>query len=93
MEAGRQILMKDNLLDEEAMRRAEEKQETLEQRVDRIDLTLDNLQTRFARLLAEFNATQQKLKQRMTRVEKVLAREEDSISTYSNNNLEIAGTA
>lgn len=91
MEAGRHILMKDNLLDEEAMRRAEEKQETVEQRVDRIDTSLDNLQTRFARLLAEFSTTQQKLKQRMTKIEKVLAREDDVISTYSHKNLELAG--
>ncbi|XP_059155739.1 cyclic nucleotide-gated cation channel alpha-3-like [Physella acuta] len=84
IEAGRQILMKDNLLDEEAMRRAEERQETMDQRVDRIDSSLDNLSTRFARLLAEFNTTQQKLKQRMTKVEKVLAREDDYVSNYSN---------
>ncbi|CAG5132257.1 unnamed protein product, partial [Candidula unifasciata] len=92
IEAGRQILMKDNLLDEEAMRKAEEKQETVEQRVDRIDSALDNLQTRFARLLAEFHTTQQKLKQRMSKVEKVLTREDDILSIYSNNNLHITGT-
>ena len=83
IERGRQILKKDNLLDEEAMRREEEKQETVEQKVDRLDEGMDTLQTRFARLLADFNATQQKLKQRLTKIEKVLSRDGDAISVTS----------
>ena len=77
MEAGRNILTKDKLLDEEAMKKAEEKQESTDQRLDRVDLSVDNLQTRLARLLAEFNTTQQRLKQRMTKVEKILTRDDD----------------
>ncbi|XP_046556968.1 cyclic nucleotide-gated cation channel alpha-3-like isoform X1 [Haliotis rubra] len=83
IECGRQILKKDNLLDEDAMRKEEEKQETAEQKMDRIDTGLDTLQTRFARLLADFNSTQQRLKQRLTKVEKVLARDGDAISNIS----------
>ncbi|XP_013389517.1 cyclic nucleotide-gated cation channel alpha-3-like [Lingula anatina] len=72
IERGRQILMKDNLLDEEAMIEEERKQETVEEKVERVDLGLDNLHTRFARLLADFNSTQQRLKQRITKLEKTL---------------------
>lgn len=83
IECGRQILKKDNLLDEDAMRKEEEKQETAEQKMDRIDSGLDTLQTRFARLLADFNSTQQRLKQRLTKVEKVLTRDGDALSNVS----------
>lgn len=85
IERGRLILMKDNLLDEEALKKAEEKQESTEQRVDRMDVSLDTLQTRFARLLAEFNSTQSKLKQRITKLEKLLSREDDNTSKISGN--------
>ncbi|CAD5124725.1 DgyrCDS12995 [Dimorphilus gyrociliatus] len=70
MERGKQILMKDNLIDEEAARKAEQEQESVDLKVDRILTDLDNLQTRFARLMAEFQSTQSKLKQRVTKLEK-----------------------
>ncbi|KAL1130950.1 hypothetical protein AAG570_012191 [Ranatra chinensis] len=70
MERGCQILRKDGLLDEEAFKRAQQEDETLKDKVDRIDRTLSNLQTRFARLLAEYLSQQTKLKQRLTRVER-----------------------
>lgn len=88
IERGRQILMKDNLLDEAAMRKEEQRQESVEQRVDRVDVSLDHLQTRFARLLADFNSTQQKLKQRITKLEKMLSKEgpdDDAVSRVSND--------
>lgn len=37
--------------------------------IKRLESTVENLQTRLARLLAEFTASQAKLKQRLTRVE------------------------
>ncbi|XP_074650483.1 cyclic nucleotide-gated channel alpha-3-like [Tubulanus polymorphus] len=69
---GREILMKDNLLDEEALRLAELANEKVDEKVDRIDQSLETLQTRFARLLAEFNTTQKRLKHRVTELEKKL---------------------
>ncbi|KAK7491150.1 hypothetical protein BaRGS_00017587 [Batillaria attramentaria] len=83
MEVGRQILKKDNLLDEDAVRQEQEKQVSMEQKLERMEATLDNLSTRFARLLSDFNSTQLRLKQRITKVEKVLTRDGDAISNVS----------
>uniref|UniRef100_A0A8C6CWB5 Cyclic nucleotide gated channel subunit alpha 3 n=1 Tax=Moschus moschiferus TaxID=68415 RepID=A0A8C6CWB5_MOSMO len=67
-EKGRQILMKDNLIDEElAKARADPKD--IEEKVEHLETSLDTLQTRFARLLAEYNATQMKVKQRLSQLE------------------------
>uniref|UniRef100_H2MXQ7 Cyclic nucleotide gated channel subunit alpha 1 n=1 Tax=Oryzias latipes TaxID=8090 RepID=H2MXQ7_ORYLA len=67
-EKGRQILMKDGLLDLEGPDPKE-----IEEKVDRMTSTLDALQTRYARLLAENEATQSKIKHRVTRLERKLA--------------------
>lgn len=42
----------------------------MEEKVERMTSTLDVLQTRYARLLAEHEATHSKLKHRVTRLEK-----------------------
>lgn len=44
----------------------------IEEKVDRMTSTLDSLQTRYARLLAEHDATHSKLKHRVTQLEKKL---------------------
>ncbi|XP_011825015.1 PREDICTED: cyclic nucleotide-gated cation channel alpha-3 isoform X2 [Mandrillus leucophaeus] len=67
-EKGRQILMKDNLIDEELARAGADPKD-LEEKVEQLGSSLDNLQTRFARLLAEYNATQMKMKQRLSQLE------------------------
>ncbi|XP_056411892.1 cyclic nucleotide-gated cation channel alpha-3 isoform X3 [Hyla sarda] len=68
-EKGRQILMKDGLIDEEAAKAGSDPKDT-EEKVERLETAFDSLQTRFARLLADYNSTQLKLKQRITKVEK-----------------------
>ncbi|KAK3099838.1 hypothetical protein FSP39_010536 [Pinctada imbricata] len=83
MDKGKIILRKDNLLDEELMQKLEAQQETIEQKLERIDSSMDTLQTRFARLLGDYNSTQQKLKQRITRLEKLLPKDLDAISNLS----------
>lgn len=45
----------------------------MEEKVERMTSTLDTLQTRYARLLAEHEATHSKLKHRVTRMERKLA--------------------
>ncbi|XP_068124270.1 cyclic nucleotide-gated channel alpha-3 isoform X3 [Hyperolius riggenbachi] len=70
-EKGRQILMKDGLIDEEAAKAGADPKDT-EEKVERLETAFDSLQTRFARLLADYNSTQLKLKQRMTKIEKKL---------------------
>ncbi|XP_009470841.1 PREDICTED: cyclic nucleotide-gated cation channel alpha-3 isoform X2 [Nipponia nippon] len=67
-EKGRQILMKDNLIDEEAAKAGADPKD-LEEKVEKLETALDALQTRFARLLAEYTSSQQKVKQRLARVE------------------------
>lgn len=69
MEAGQQMLRKDNLLDEELLRKAEESRETIEEKVTRIDATLEQISTKLARLLGEFGSSQAKMKRRLTRLE------------------------
>ncbi|XP_053561433.1 cyclic nucleotide-gated cation channel alpha-3 [Bombina bombina] len=68
-EKGRQILLKDGLIDENAARAGADPKD-VEEKVERLETAFDSLQTRFARLLADYNSTQLKLKQRITRVEK-----------------------
>nr|AOG14382.1 cyclic nucleotide gated non-selective ion channel alpha 2 [Cancer borealis] len=77
MERGRQLLMKDGLLDEEGLKAAQEQQETLSEKANRLDAATDTLNTRLARLLAEYSSTQQKIKQRLTRIERRLEFDSD----------------
>ncbi|KAM4866773.1 cyclic nucleotide-gated channel alpha-3 [Thomomys bottae] len=68
-EKGRQILRKDNLMDEEAAGAAAADPGDLGDKVERLESSLDALHTRFARLLAEFDAAQAKVKQRLSQLE------------------------
>ncbi|XP_007257568.2 cyclic nucleotide gated channel subunit alpha 2b [Astyanax mexicanus] len=70
-ERGRDILKKQGLLDESDAAGGLGEMET-EERVERLDASLDLLQTRFSRLLGEFTTTQRKLKQRITALERQL---------------------
>ncbi|ELK03650.1 cGMP-gated cation channel alpha-1 [Pteropus alecto] len=70
-EKGKQILMKDGLLDINIANAGSDPKD-LEEKVTRMEGSVDLLQTRFARILAEYESMQQKLKQRLTKVEKFL---------------------
>eukprot|EP00096_Caligus_rogercresseyi_P001038 TRINITY_DN11635_c0_g1_i1.p2 TRINITY_DN11635_c0_g1~~TRINITY_DN11635_c0_g1_i1.p2 ORF type:complete len:167 (-),score=50.35 TRINITY_DN11635_c0_g1_i1:49-549(-) len=70
LEKGRQILMKDNLIDEERARQEEAEQESINQKLQRLEHHIDGMSTRFARLLGEYSSFQLKVKQRLTRLEK-----------------------
>ncbi|XP_054584083.1 cyclic nucleotide-gated cation channel alpha-3 [Eptesicus fuscus] len=67
-EKGRQILMKDNLIDED-LAKAGADPEDIEEKVEHLESSLDTLQTRFARLLAEYSAHQMAVKQRLSQLE------------------------
>ncbi|XP_043560209.1 cyclic nucleotide-gated olfactory channel-like [Chiloscyllium plagiosum] len=70
-ERGKEILLKEGLLDEghvEVVMGVKD----MEEKVERLESNLDSLQTRFARLLNEYDSTQQKFKQRITNIEKKL---------------------
>ncbi|XP_048087573.1 cyclic nucleotide gated channel subunit alpha 2b [Alosa alosa] len=70
-ERGREILMKEGLLDESLAAGALSVIDT-DEKVEKLESSLDVLQTRFARLLGEFSFTQQHLKQRITTLERQL---------------------
>uniref|UniRef100_A0A8C3PU12 Cyclic nucleotide gated channel subunit alpha 1 n=1 Tax=Calidris pygmaea TaxID=425635 RepID=A0A8C3PU12_9CHAR len=70
-EKGKQILMKDGLLDIEVANLGSDPKD-LEEKVTYMEASMDRLQTKFARLLAEYDAAQQKLKKRLTQIEKIL---------------------
>ncbi|KAM9295258.1 cyclic nucleotide-gated channel alpha-1 [Morus bassanus] len=70
-EKGKQILMKDGLLDVEVANLGSDPKD-LEEKVAYMERSMDRLQTKFARLLAEYEAAQQKLKKRLTQIEKIL---------------------
>lgn len=72
-ERGREILMKEGLLDENVDGGGLQKEDT-EEKVERLESSLDILQTRFTRLLTEYTHTQQRLKQRITLLERQLNR-------------------
>ncbi|XP_066250973.1 cyclic nucleotide-gated cation channel subunit A isoform X1 [Euwallacea similis] len=83
IERGCQLLRKDGLLDEDVFKRAKETQHSMEDSIKKLENVVENIQTRLARLLAEFSASQAKLKQRMTRIEAKADRgreEQDDIS-------------
>ncbi|KAG5446583.1 Cyclic nucleotide-gated cation channel alpha-3 [Clonorchis sinensis] len=69
MKRGEEILRKDNLIDEEVLRKAKEQKESLDEYVRRLEGTVNNLSTRLARLIGEYGASQAKLKRRITQLE------------------------
>lgn len=75
---GCQLLIKDGLLDEEVFQRARDNQDNMVDAIHKLEDQVGTLQKRLGRLLAEFSASQMKLKQRLTRVE---LRSDDPSST------------
>ncbi|KFV84968.1 Cyclic nucleotide-gated channel rod photoreceptor subunit alpha, partial [Struthio camelus australis] len=70
-EKGKQILMKDGLLDIEVANLGSDPKD-IEEKITHMEGAMNRLQTKFARLLAEYDAAQQKLKKRLTQIEKIL---------------------
>ena len=69
IEAGRHKLLKDDLLDEAVARQQDLVEESTEKKLERLETSLENCTTRLARLLADYDSTQLKLKQRITKLE------------------------
>ncbi|CAH1985786.1 unnamed protein product [Acanthoscelides obtectus] len=69
IERGCQLLRKDGLLDEDQFQKARESQDSMFDSLKRLEEAVEALQTRLARLVAEFAASHAKLKQRLTRME------------------------
>uniref|UniRef100_A0A7M4EJ49 Cyclic nucleotide gated channel subunit alpha 2 n=1 Tax=Crocodylus porosus TaxID=8502 RepID=A0A7M4EJ49_CROPO len=73
-ERGREILMKEGLLDESEAEASLEGKE-VEEKLDRLESNLETLNTRFSRVLAEYNIAQMKLKQRISVLENKMKQE------------------
>ncbi|XP_046410370.1 cyclic nucleotide-gated cation channel subunit A isoform X1 [Neodiprion pinetum] len=84
-ERGCQLLRKDGLLDEDVFQGAKQAKDSIADKIDRLENTVDNLQTRLARLLAEYSSSHAKMKQRLARVE----RRESSYPSDSCSELEL----
>ncbi|XP_042334079.1 cyclic nucleotide-gated olfactory channel isoform X2 [Sceloporus undulatus] len=67
-ERGREILTKEGLLDEAAAAKSTEGL-SVGEKLDRLESSLETLSARFSRLLAEYDAAQMKLKQRVASLE------------------------
>nr|XP_008542349.1 PREDICTED: cyclic nucleotide-gated olfactory channel [Equus przewalskii] len=75
-ERGREILMKEGLLDENEV--AASMEVDVQEKLEQLETNMETLYTRFGRLLAEYTGAQQKLKQRITVLEiKVKQNNED----------------
>ncbi|XP_050506561.1 cyclic nucleotide-gated cation channel subunit A isoform X3 [Diabrotica virgifera virgifera] len=80
-ERGCQLLRKDGLLDEDQFRNAKDTQESMSDSIKKLESTVETLQIRLARLLAEFTASQAKIKQRLTKVETKSEKEKETAAS------------
>jgi len=69
LEKGRQMLRKDNLLDEEVASRQELEQLSTDEKLTRLEAALDETFERLTTLTEKFNGVQQQFKQRITKAE------------------------
>ncbi|GIY42913.1 cyclic nucleotide-gated cation channel subunit A [Caerostris darwini] len=69
IERGKEILIKDGLLDEKDAKIREMEDSNLLARHQKLQTAFDNLQIRFARFFSEYTRTQKQLKQRLYRLE------------------------
>ncbi|KAK2495255.1 hypothetical protein MC885_006263 [Smutsia gigantea] len=84
-ERGREILMKEGLLDENEV--AASMEVDVQEKLEQLETNMDTLYTRFGRLLAEYTGAQQKLKQRITVLETKMKQnnEDDYLSDGMNS--------
>ncbi|XP_015264431.1 PREDICTED: cyclic nucleotide-gated olfactory channel [Gekko japonicus] len=87
-ERGREILIKEGLLDETGA--SESMDGNVGHKLDRLETSLETLHTRFSRLLTDYDAAQMKLKQRITFLENKLKKynQDDFFSDASETPLE-----
>ncbi|NXI55944.1 CNGA2 protein, partial [Chloroceryle aenea] len=81
-ERGREILIKEGLLDESAAEASTEGK-SVKEKLDRLALNLDTLHTRFGQLLTEYNDVQMKLKERITFLESKMRHQD--LEDFSDN--------
>ncbi|XP_055332061.1 cGMP-gated cation channel alpha-1-like [Paramacrobiotus metropolitanus] len=69
IELGKQLLIKDNLLDVEAAEREERRHNQFLDKLETVERDVDVLQTRFARLMAERGSAVQKMEKRIAKID------------------------
>lgn len=84
IEKGKDILKKDDLLDEDAEDEEEDLNASLLVRMDKLEDKVDKMAGKLARFMAEFINHQQKVKQRLYRLESLSSRYDDNLSEFSN---------
>ncbi|OQV18279.1 Cyclic nucleotide-gated channel rod photoreceptor subunit alpha [Hypsibius exemplaris] len=72
LELGKQLLIKDNLLDTEAADKAERRHIEFLDKLEHVEGGVDDIQTRFGRLVAERGSSVQKLEKRIAKLDKLL---------------------
>jgi len=75
IEKGRQMLRKDNLLDEELAKQQDLLELTAEQKLERLEKCLDETTQQLRSMMENFNTLQLELKKRITKAEKRLRNE------------------
>ena len=83
LEKGRQMLRKDNLLDEEVARLQDLDRMSAEEKLGRLEMALTDTLDRLSQLTNEFNDAQRQLKQRVTRAEKQLRKEQEKFEVVA----------
>ncbi len=71
IERGKAHLRKDNLLDEDAAEIAQQDRAAIPDKIQRLKGNINNLQTRFARIMGEYKANMYALDQRLQLVEEL----------------------
>ncbi|XP_034477354.1 cyclic nucleotide-gated cation channel subunit A [Drosophila innubila] len=66
---GCQLLRKDGLLDEQIFADSQRVHDSIEGGIEKLEVSVENLNMRLARLLAEYTASQAKIKQRLAKLE------------------------
>ena len=80
IEKGRQLLRKDNLLDEEVAKRQDMEQVSVEHKVDALESIFENVNIRLDRLMVEFEAMNVDIDERLFGVEDKLSNSHQTLN-------------
>jgi len=89
IERGRQLLRKDNLLDEEKAKRQDMDQISVEEKVASLETTFENVHVHIERLLADFECMKQQLGEKLIAVEIKLGGDAAAAAIVRRNSEEI----
>jgi hypothetical protein len=79
IERGKAHLRKDNLLDEDAAEIAQQDQAAVPEKVEKLQGNIGNLESRLARIMAEYKANMNALGQRLQKVEELAEEKQETM--------------